>query len=515
MYKAIIVDDEISILEGLRRIIPWEELGLDLVLCACDGAEAYGYLLKNQADILITDIRMKEMDGLALIDGAKKLYPAIRCIVTSGYNDFEYTKRAIQLGIENYILKPIDENELLATLSSLTAKLDQKAEPAEMLQHTEMRELREAIVYRWLTGNIEAPAFRERAKLLGIPMDAALFRAGMVLIFTESQYGVKTVSDEISVQFKDKEGIQALFCGGLDGEVHFVLTGDLAGREGEIKSALSKAQGSLESRGLKTFIALGMCQADPLLLPKSYKQAKQLLALSLVLPPQSIVDEKSSNAFHGSELRDTDQNFSKLEDAVRRGDDMAVSGFWSEWQKSLSEEPRLSPQEIKNRAAEMLYRVSNIRGKMHWRNKTLWDSEETFQALFSARTVGDIRGTLQNFSLEHMRRIKQADSGLNPSVSRVLDAVEKRYDTDLTLRGLAADFKVNPVYLGQLFKEETGQLFTDYLNTVRTRKARDLLTGTDYTLAKIASSVGYASTSYFCGIFKKMTGVYPKEYRTR
>lgn len=122
---------------------------------------------------------------------------------------------------------------------------------------------------------------------------------------------------------------------------------------------------------------------------------------------------------------------------------------------------------------------------------------------------------LENYSLELAEQIKLKQCALHPSVRRLMEAVENDYNKDLTLRNLAEQFCANSVYLGRLFKEETGQTFTMYLNSVRMREAKRLLLETDMTIADIASAIGYASTGYFVNQFKKMFSCSPREYRMK
>lgn len=126
MYNVLLVDDEKLILEGLKNIIDWEELNLKISDTAENGEEALSKFKQNPADIVITDIMMPKMNGLNLIKEIKAIDNNIKFIILSGYDDFCYTKQAIKLNIENYILKPINEDELLETLKNTILKLNLK-----------------------------------------------------------------------------------------------------------------------------------------------------------------------------------------------------------------------------------------------------------------------------------------------------------------------------------------------------------------------------------------------------
>ena len=118
-------------------------------------------------------------------------------------------------------------------------------------------------------------------------------------------------------------------------------------------------------------------------------------------------------------------------------------------------------------------------------------------------------------TISFAERLRQRRSTINPSVRRMVEIVEKQYSRELTIRGMAEQFNANPVYLGRLFKEETGESFTAFLNQVRIRGAKRQLLETDTTVAAIASSVGYLSQGYFTNLFKKSVGCFPREYRLR
>ncbi|MEI0740007.1 response regulator [Paenibacillus sp. JTLBN-2024] len=124
MYKALIVDDEILDLEGMRTFIPWTELGLEVVDAVHNGFEALSVMERESIDVLVTDVHMPGMSGLDLVRKAKELYGRIKVIFVSGYQDFNYVKQAISLHAYNYVLKPMDDTELTEALKKIVLELD-------------------------------------------------------------------------------------------------------------------------------------------------------------------------------------------------------------------------------------------------------------------------------------------------------------------------------------------------------------------------------------------------------
>ncbi|WP_025705035.1 response regulator, partial [Paenibacillus graminis] len=179
MYKVFIVDDEPFIIEGLYDIVDWAGMGMEIVGRAENGQEALEALSSLRADILITDISMPLMNGLDLIRAVRKLQPGMKVIILSGYDEFGYLKEGMTLGIENYLLKPINLEEFRATLNNTVEKLHMSRVEDE-LNAQSISILRDNIMHRWLREQIGANEFRERSELLGIQLDKPLLLAGLL-----------------------------------------------------------------------------------------------------------------------------------------------------------------------------------------------------------------------------------------------------------------------------------------------------------------------------------------------
>lgn len=137
MYKVVLVDDEHLILEGLSRVMPWEKLGCTVVGTASDGRQGLALIRSAQPDILLTDIRMPNMDGLAMVAAVKSEFPQMQVTVLTAFRDFDYAQRAITLGVCRYLLKPSKMDELNEAVTEMTRRLDamppakKPEEPAE------------------------------------------------------------------------------------------------------------------------------------------------------------------------------------------------------------------------------------------------------------------------------------------------------------------------------------------------------------------------------------------------
>ncbi|XID93518.1 response regulator [Paenibacillaceae bacterium WGS1546] len=126
MYKVLLVEDETVIRQGLRELIGQSTRHFEVAGEAANGREALDYLKRELPDLMMTDIRMREMDGLTMVSRAKEMYPDLPVVIISGYGEFEYAKKAIEFGVCNYLLKPIERVELVSTLDKIKHRLDRR-----------------------------------------------------------------------------------------------------------------------------------------------------------------------------------------------------------------------------------------------------------------------------------------------------------------------------------------------------------------------------------------------------
>lgn len=521
MYRVVIVDDEAVIRSGLRELISWDELGMEIVWEAGDGAKALEYIRGHEVNILITDIQMEGMDGLSLIERAKEECRQLHCVILTGYDYFSYMKRAIQLGIDNYILKPIDEKELVETLLSIEEKLHQERQ-GESTYTLEKQVILQSVLGRWLNGTIELFALRHRAEFLKIPLDAAYVQA---CVLRAPQWQKETNGAVVAKQrerlakaFIDFgmgiENVWVRACWEIKRELVLVFCGELKSKEAEIKKQLGEFIRGIQSRQhILLFAAFGSLQKDAKSLSVSYEDARKTAELNLILPEKTVIEYREPVSEEGD--RDIPElDYEKLEEAILGSDPKKISQMYRNWTQLLLKS-FLNPALVKNYAMEKLCRLIVLRSDSVEKQGDLISDQGVLEDLLKTQTFEQMSGVLENYSLELAEQVRQKQETVHPSVRRLIAAVEKDYSKELTLRGLADKFNANPVYLGRLFKEETGQTFTMYLNQVRMREAKKLLAGTDMTVAEIAAAIGYASAGYFTNQFKKMFSCFPREYRMK
>ncbi|NLO82013.1 MAG: response regulator [Clostridiales bacterium] len=512
MYKVLIVDDEPTIIHGLCRQIEWDSLSMQLAGTTTNANTALSIMSDQYIDILITDIRMPEMDGLTLLKKAKLIHPEIRSIIISAYDDFEYVKHALQLGVENYLLKPINTEELNSTLYKIFKDLDCMTEST---LSQDMFAFRNNILDRWVTGNIQDFELYERARLLNMDLSAPYYQICVLKVLNHNEVDekFKYVSQLLDIT---RTIMSPLFGGEyfIDNSffVILLLYGDLIpSLQNELKSSLGKIHNKASTAGIDFFCSIGPLTNDPLKVNMSYKSAVMYLDYRLLYTE---AHEVYCPNFHNIYNNPADKNntlFFEFSKALEGENEHQSLFFALQYIKQYADS---SFQELKVATVPLiLLLIQTINESGHTSKKL---PEYFLTQLSKFARISSIK-SLENWISETihlaLRLIRERKETFHLLVQRALNRINQNYDKDISLKTLANEFGVTPAYLGQLFKTETGKLFKDYLSEVRMKAARSLLKTTDLKINEIAERVGISNQSYFNRVFRKTYGISPNQFR--
>ena len=513
MYKILIVDDEPMVIHGLCRQIDWESYSLELAGTAETGESALSILKQKTIDILITDICMPKMDGLTLISEAKQNNPLLRSVVISSHSEFDYVKKSLLLGVENYLLKPIDQRELDKTLEKTIDNLNR--DRISILKDTQgSSAFRSNILDRWVNAEIQDYEFYERAELLHINLSAQQYQVCVVDLIAADTKSQKLMYTQVLLE-KCRNSFIPVFEGEcfIDrfNRVVIVCFGEgLEKRQNELETLLSRMAVDVLSRGMKIFACIGPISVDVESVAHDYTAAMEYLNYRFVDPGADYI-------FYGEFLKEFNSlGFGsvliQLAEALTKEDAVQTKAIAKKLLDSCSEVPMKTIKKCMIPFLVMLLRQMK-------------ESGHTSEVLPGAATTGftalntiDSKEKLDswflaiiNQSLEVMGTRKKS---LHSLVQRALDIIKKDYhNTDLTLNSIAADFKVSPAYFGQLFREETGKYYNDYITETRLQASRVLLLETDMKIKEILYRIGMSNQSYFNRVFKKAYGIAPLDFR--
>ncbi|CAM4038432.1 response regulator transcription factor [Paenibacillus alkaliterrae] len=524
MRKLFIVDDEPFILEGLSSVIDWEEFGIKLSGKASDGRDAFEALKQSGVDILITDIRMPEMNGLELIRRLKPLYPDMKFIVLSGYNEFDYLREGMRLGIENYLLKPINIKELTETVSSTVQKIE-NADRYAYLNRNQLDILRNNVLNRWLTGKFDPLELKNRLQLLEIPTDNSFYTVAAIKTVQDingsssrSMLWEQENGDVYSLCREQAERTDSCFCfNDLDGDIILIFTGsDAHYEQPKALALLSHIRNELkQSLGVQVLITLGSQESSYLDVSQSCHHAKRLQEYFLTNAEDEIVryDQMLGDALRFPESITVD--WFEYEQLLHSKDKQALYDYIDELFAKLQSMDAISPGQIHNCAIDLILCTKQAVKENKLSHELAASSyKQLFTALFRAHTIGQLAAHVKWIAGTAVDYLSTQDDEFSPVVKQVMHQIQTRYADELSLKTLSLTFNIHPFYLGQLFQKETGESFSDYLNSYRIKIAQKLLRTTAMKASEISKHVGYWEPGYFYKQFKKYTGVSPAKYRS-
>ncbi len=521
LYRVLLVDDEEDIREGISRKMDWLGLGFSLVGEAANGQDALELAESLRPDVILTDIKMPFMDGLELCRLLTDRLPAARFVVFSGFDAFEYAKQAIQMNVVEYILKPINADELSAVLRRLKDQLDrERAERrnVELLRsrYTEnLPVLRELFYANLLDGHIEPGTERERAARLDIDLQGEEWAVGLAYIGSDRRDALSTLS------------IQNL--------LEETLTAD------RCKLSLYNDWVAVIVSLTESFTIYDLIRV----LDRVCTLAASYLGLTLTVGVGAPCKELSGMARSAAEAR-TALEYRSM---VGRGqviyigdlepDGGQVLTFEEADERTLTAAVRLgSEQEVRDAAAALAGKIREANPSAGQYNLFLMELVTHLMKMTRRSGVGveEVFGTgfslpiqkselprleeLEDWCAERYLRLRtlirrrQTDSA-GQTVETAKEYIRQHYaESDLSVEKLCAYLHLSSTYFSTLFKRETGTSFTAYVTTVRMEAAAEAIRGTEEKTYLIAQRCGYEDPNYFSYVFKRHFGVTPTKYRS-
>ena len=536
MLKVFLVEDESIVREGLKKNIPWQEYGYQFMGEASDGEMALPMIRKIRPDVLITDIKMPFMDGLALSQIVTQEIPDIRIIIISGYDEFEYAQRAIRVGVEQYLLKPITRGALRKVLLEIREKIETEKEQKNYLEtfQNEMKEYedysRRSFLEKVFGGVLSVQQIYEEAAKLSLELDAPCYN--LVLLSLQAKHQ----NPEIAV--REPEGINRVreallrffmrFPEYLAFRWNISLYGILIKGETERMEELEQRCISNiekicreEEFSMEWYAAIGRPVERLSLLPECYTKVNHILAHRFFNPQQHILTEKDAVEFLPG--KDT-KSFESVDSAKVNPE--IIQGFLREGkQEEIEDFVNGYLAGVKDALESRLFRdylLLNVRFTTVNYMEVLGISKEELLAEDDNEKVRevsvnsrDIYGYIQEL-LERalILRDRESENQGKKVLKKGLEYIEEKFSEDtLSLNSVAGAIGVSGNYFSSVFSQEMQMTFIEYVTKKRMDKAKKLLRQSEMHSGDIAAEVGYKDPHYFSFVFKKTVGCTPREYR--
>jgi two-component system response regulator YesN len=527
MIRVLIADDEMLVRIGLKTIIPWEGNGFELIGEAANGREALNILKRQPCDIVLTDIRMPEMDGLELIEEIHRLSPRTKCLILSNHDEFEYVQRALRLGAADYLLKlTMEPSELLRKLGALKEAIEEdmkKRQEESRTRHKMDKYGREAKEKRLRELLLKQAGSRSEIEAsmqeFGIrPFAPPIYVVNIVLdryrdILEENKfrsehllhYTVINILNEIFRKYSDGELLEI-------GEGKFSILTD------RFQDAMLKEMRDAVATFLKLSVSIGVSSpfSDILGMNAAYEQADAALGERFYAGAGSLKYYEHIQYAEPGELPKpwTEDEWRRL---VELRDEDGMLRLLDRWYGSILEGRKRRPEDEREVWAQWVYMMGefarSLGGDLY--SVPLHRGMYPNHAVRSLETLHDIydwcRGWLSVY-LDYLHQLSRQQH--RPEIQAVLDMIRERYSEPLKVSELAKEVGFTENYLSHLFKKETGETIMDCLTRIRMDKARELLKDRQHLkIYEISEMVGYSDPNYFSKQFKKMEGVYPLEFR--
>lgn len=536
--KVFLVEDEMVIRRGIKNSIDWEKEGYIFCGEASDGELAYPMIIKEKPDILITDIRMPFMDGLELCKLVKKELPNIKILILSGYDEFDYAKEAIRLGVTEYLLKPISSGKLLEALNGVSESIRREKEDKDLVRKY-MEEMRENTEHekqkffeQMIAGNLSMADALETGKKYEMNLSAGMYNL-LLFRFTlgeenrksgellgEAGYAIEKLTERLEYVFEFQRGVEGWA---------FLLMADNEEQMSERVKELSKDLEEIMKNysTIAYFGGIGQPVARLRELEESFREAERALAARFTMELNRIISVEDIRMAQNVDTLDDieitsfgeiEKTRTMLEKFLNNGAEDETDEFVDVYINELPEENLksvLMRQYIIMDAYIVMMsfceKIEGIEGEMQAQSEELKNSMKTIQ------TLEEIKNYIRML-LKKIIGVRDTISGRRYSdiIEIAKDQIRKTYMSDeISLNTIAAEVGMSPSYFSSIFSKEMGKTFVEYLTEIRMDRAKELLMCSSMKTSEIGYEVGYKDPHYFSYIFKKTQNCTPKEFRAR
>ncbi|MEK3762897.1 response regulator [Paenibacillus sp. FSL P4-0338] len=530
MYKVLIVDDEYYFRQALKISLPWSELGFQIAGEAKNGAEALEQMTELEPDVVLVDMNMPIMDGLEFIHKAKERDQTTKFLVLSGHSEFVYARQAVQLGVVNYVLKPINEEELQSSLLDIKELI--RTERLGKLELDDLRRqaseglsvLKEQVLNGWLQGKAisRAPSEWDRLNDLGIKLEGLHYRVIVVDLDSSDERNleegmrIRQAKLQEIAQNDMQSAFQCVGCHDQDARLVLII-GSSDGSFNKLETICERIRLNVQDN-LDCTVTIGLGNGYDKFesVAVSYKEALIALKHRFVWGGNKVFAH-SQVAESGIKvgLFSVDKRSSLLMH-MRIGNQAETA----EWLSNFFYDTR-----VKNATMEMLFLagIEIVSTCLEF----LSEASQTFEDVFLNTTQPDM--------IQHVQRMKtfnELEDWIRVLVLKTMDHVHSRkpnravkvieavktyisghYGNDeLRIEDIAKSVHMNYNHLCFVFKKETTFTINDYLTEIRITKAKELFDQGEKVIQDVANRVGYADANYFSKCFKKYMGITPSKY---
>ncbi|WP_219836994.1 response regulator [Paenibacillus sp. R14(2021)] len=533
MPNILIVDDEAIFRKGLRKIIESSSGSWQVAGEAKDGYEALEMVESLKPDLLLTDIRMPRMDGLQLIHIAKERFPKLLVIVLSGFDEFTYLQQSLRHGVRDYLMKPVEREELFKTLNKLETELAKSQQVPELYtsEPTDARVIRQHVSEHLVAGLLKGYVNEGDLALLariGVTFQEPYF-ACMIIKLDKDLLDKERYekADPSLFQLYIQQIIQELLDQRAKGfsfilsETEVVALVNLSGQPEagdpllELSETIRRRMISLSR--LTVTIGLGRIVNGMKEIPQSFQEAKIAQLHRLIVGGDRIISyariKEGGEEIAWSSLLELPLGM--LESSIQEGKLKLTREYTASFITALCSQAK-SPEVIHQQICKVLIHGYEEAEKLELTQS--WLGERTIQSVLLEICSLNSRTELIDCCSSHLEKLaecianRQRKSDHDP-IEKVIRYVNQHYQEPLSLTQVAEQVYLNPAYLSTLFKQRTGRSLVEYWTELRVSEAKKRLVASNEKVTIIAENTGFGNIRHFNRVFKSVTGLAPIDYR--
>ena len=532
-YKIMLVDDEEEVRTSIIRKIDWQDAGFEVIGDAENGKEALEKIEQNEPDVVLTDIRMPYMDGLEMAENIRQRYPSIKIVIFSGFDEFEYAKKAIKLNVIEYILKPVNVEELTAILKKIKKNLDEEIEQKRnvtLLRESYIKSLpalREHFLNDLIQGGMEETQIEEKLNEYAIDVAGAV-KWVIAAIHLEPD---EKVDKAVSLH-QQRElipiSVRNLIEEKLEGQYRFIVFHSsfetillVAIDKDNTQTGLIALLGDICKETKKILevsvtIGVGECCSSLTDLSRPCHTALNALGYRAITGSGGVICIGDMEPSGHEKLRFDSRMESELIAAVKFGPEEKIRSV-IDGIVSRMEDARVHYRQYQAYVLAIINVLTQLSQQYDLRISEMFGVEnDYFEILGRVQKMENVRPYLTEVALKMNAGMEEERSNTTKNVIReAKQYIQDNFqDPDLSVEKICRHLHMSPAYFSTMFKKETGQAYIAYLTDVRLGRAVELLMATDDKTYIIAEKVGYPEQNYFSYVFKKKFGVSPTRYRT-
>lgn len=525
--KVLIVDDEYMVRGLLKRCIDWKGIGMEIAGEASCAQEALELVDRLNPDIIYADICMPYIDGIEFSKMAFEKYPDVKIIILTGYEEFEYAKRSIKLGIADFLLKPINDDEILKSALNIKEKIiserthSDEYKRLKMLLEENHPYLKEKFLNEFIQGKMSADEILEKQAYFNLNFESGIFQVAFLEAEKPGAGINQGAEQKLLLQMQCMEAVRQFFRNDSQITVFFDNTQRIVILNTDTEVDFTECCETLRimlANKIKCIVSIGIgnrCKGQENI-QQTCREAFYALSYGAVLGKNQVISYNAVDLSRGKRLGIKSKLFDEFEFYLKAGLAEKAMEIFNDSCESIAPDSGNTVENIWVLASNVISEILSVMNETGLKiDEVFEDGDEPFKHVFRICSLPEMKDYISAIVYKTVNLLEKLKSKkVNKTITEIKDYLNSNISSsDLSLSSVAAKFYLNSSYLSRIFKQETGQTFIEYLTKARMELAVSLLNQTAMKAYEIAERIGIKDPHYFSICFKKYTGISVNDYR--